>query len=232
MRFRDGAVGTGARSLCTRSPLRLRHVSPGEEWQIFLIVVVQHQQASIGLWRPFSLFLTPLCPTMVVYVLYIKADLEGVASLKLKQGANLCISVRNPLDHDQVREKVVIDTSALEPKEHAKHEHHAEAPCHFAMKWDHDEPTRSTIQVLSLSPKNVTPLREMESEDSGTFVPMLALDCQGMEPYAFHPMGDEFVVTNAAAKVFDKVDLSSGDWSDFDLGTGSTTVMNLQGKFE
>lgn len=171
---------------------------------------------------------------MVVYVLYIKADLEGVASVALQNGANLCISVRNPMDQNQVREKVVIDTSALEAAEeshhHAKH-HHAEAPCHFALKWDHDEPTRSTIRVLPSGQKGPE-LREIKSEDSGNFVPMLALDCQGIEPFEFHPMGDEFVVTNNNGNVFDKADLSSGDWSEFDLGTGSTSVTNLQSKFE
>lgn len=168
---------------------------------------------------------------MVVYVLFIKADLEGVASLKLQENADLCVSLRNPLDHDQTREKIVVDTSGLEHKKHVKHEHHAEAPCHFAMKWDQHDPERSTIRVLVPPPKQ-HPTREMKSDDSGTFVPMAALDCQGVEPYAFHPMGNEFVVTNTAGKVFKEVDLSSGDWNDFDMASGSTTVLNLQGKFE
>jgi hypothetical protein len=184
---------------------------------------------------------------MVVYVLYIKADLESVASVALQPGANLSVSVRNPLDVNQVR-KIVIDMSALEPevaaKEHMKNTH-AEAPCHFALKWDHDEQTRSTIHVLGLSStaattgnnkkskkSKVPPVREMKGSDSGSFVPMLALDCQGIEPFAFHPMANEFLVTNSAGVQFQEVDLSSGDWDAYDLSTGTTSVMSLQAKFE
>ena len=179
---------------------------------------------------------------MVVYVLYLRANLEGVYSLSLKPGANLCISVRNPLDHDQTREKVVVDTSALEEPlqpgshKHNNHLHHAEAPCHFALKWDHGDTKRATIPVLGESDakvKKVPPTRrQLNSDDSGKLVPLLAFDCQGVEPFAFHPMGDEIVVTSSAGRVFDGIELSNGDWTHFDLGSGSTSVLHVWGKFK
>ena len=168
---------------------------------------------------------------MVVYILSLKADLEHVKSLKFRPGADLCLSVRNPLEITQVRERIVVDSSDFEETQsepshkHSKHEH-AETPCHFALKWDHGS-SRSTIRVLTSHDKI-----EPELSTSGEFVPLLALECDGIEPYDFHPMGGEFVVTNTAGQTFDStVDLSNGgEWKEFDLGTGSTRISNLQVK--
>jgi hypothetical protein len=181
---------------------------------------------------------------MVLYVLSIQADLEGVATVSLKKDADICVSVRNPTNKDEVREKVVIDPTNLQTPEVKAHEkHRAEHAFHLALKWD-GEQTRSTIrlvvvgggggaqqqqQQLSAQTKKV---REVVAEDSGNWVPVLVLDCDGCEPYAFHPMGDEFVVTDRAGVVHDQVDLSGGDWSVYDIGSGSTSVLNLQAKFE
>jgi hypothetical protein len=53
-----------------------------------------------------------------------------------------------------------------------------------------------------------------------------------VEPYDFHALGQEFVVTSTSAKEHSPVDLSSGKWESFDLGTGTTSVSNLQVKFK
>lgn len=195
-----------------------------------------------------------------MFVLYIKADLEGVASVRYVPGTNLCLSVRNPLNDYEIRENVVIETDALleepEPTKNSKTDHvaHREPACNFALKWE-GAAQRSTIQILSTSEddadkanaKNIhkgkaskarsnsttwaVATRPMIAQDSGLFVPILALDCQGVEPYAFHPLGDEFVVTNKAGFTFDPVDLSTGSWSEFDLGSGTTSISNLESKF-
>ena len=147
--------------------------------------------------------------------------------MKLKQGSDICLSVRNPVDHDQVRERIVVDSSALEEvdDEESKHHHskHHQKPSHFSMKWS-GASSPCTIRVVSTS--------EMVASDSETFVPILALECNGLEPFEFHPLGNEFVVENDAGHVFDKVDLSSGDWNAYDMGEGTTSVLNLTAKFE
>ena len=168
---------------------------------------------------------------MVVYILFIKADLEGVASVALKQQkmANLCISVRNPMDHTEVRERVVIEFGepAHAPPADAAGHHpghakkvHQEQPSHFALKWGGAQ-TRSTVKVLSkdgqqdVVGRKQKPTRDMLAVDSGTFVPMLALECDGVEPYAFH--GAEFIVSNKAGMQYDPVDLSaSSAWKEYD----------------
>jgi Eukaryotic protein of unknown function (DUF866) len=164
----------------------------------------------------------------------------------------LCISVRNPLDHVEVREKIIIETDTeptRPPDAVGKHSHeaHPEPVCHFSLKWD-GASQRSTIQVLdhvanvprgtkgrknnnNNNNNNNSAPRDMTAKDSGEFVPMLALDCLGLEPYAFHPMGNEFVVTNKAGVTFNKVDLSKGFWSEYELGAGSTTIENFVTKF-
>eukprot|EP00527_Entomoneis_sp_CCMP2396_P005928 CAMPEP_0198137758 /NCGR_PEP_ID=MMETSP1443-20131203/1220_1 /TAXON_ID=186043 /ORGANISM="Entomoneis sp., Strain CCMP2396" /LENGTH=193 /DNA_ID=CAMNT_0043799291 /DNA_START=5 /DNA_END=586 /DNA_ORIENTATION=+ len=193
---------------------------------------------------------------MVVFILDVKADLEKVASLAIAAGSTLCVSVRNPLNDYEIREKIVIDTSELEPEEEDITVHHPGRvldthdrvpPHHFALKWP-DEKKKSTIRVLNgteaLPEKKSSkkkgkqeapaslPTREMVADDSGNFVPILALECEGLEPYAFHPMGNEFIVTGSDGTQYKEVDLSEGAWSEFEMATGSTSITNFETKFE
>lgn len=181
---------------------------------------------------------------MVVYILYVKAELEGsrIASVNIPSGRDICLSVRNPLVMEEVREHVVIDSRALEEKPNKKHHNnsHQEAPCHFALTWSgHDE--RSTIRVLwntndetnekSKRSARTTTTRAMTLQDSGTFVPMLALECHGMEPYAFHP-DEAFQVTETDGTVHETVDFSqNGQWEHYDWAKGNIVIRNLETKF-
>jgi hypothetical protein len=172
---------------------------------------------------------------MVVYILYLKADLQNVASIKLLcEGSTLCLSARNPVDATQYREQIVIDSSALEEAATVplKKAAHAEIPCHFALKWNTHDAERATITVVhgAVAAKKYN-TRMITARDNGNYVPVLALDCQGIEPYAFHPMGHEFFVTSTSAQEF-RPDLSKGDWSDFDYANGTTSITNVQAKFE
>lgn len=184
---------------------------------------------------------------MVLYILYAKADLEGVASLSLVPGSDICVSVRNTTQ-DQKRERIVIESSELHQADVPENEkHRAEHSSHFALKWEGDL-TRSTIRVINDDNSNETStMKEKKStkhgdgiiardihhpQDDGQFVPIMKLECDGLEPYAFHPMGKEFsVVNNAGAKV-DNVDLSNGEWSAYDLASGTSLVKNFVTKFE
>lgn len=170
---------------------------------------------------------------MVLYVLSIKVELSGVESLSLNQDADICVSVRNPTNHDEIRDKVVIDPTDLQTPPVKAHERHRdEHAFHLAFKWE-GEQTRSTIRMITDKDKTaVKNVRDIVAADSDNWVPLLVLDCDGCEPFAFHPMGNEFAVTDRAGVVHDKVDLSSGDWSFFDIGSGSSSVLNLQAKFE
>lgn len=192
-------------------------------------------------------------------MLYVKADLQGVTSMALIPGANLCISVRNPLYDSEVREKVVIESGELLEERHvpladqegdqAGDRDRREPPHHFSLTWD-GEKSKSTIRVLGNEemeakaaktsgkkkgqkrnqPGQNVVVGEITAKDSGEFVPMLALECQGIEPFAFHSMGGEFRVANQV-DTFDQVDLSEGEWSEYDMATGSTAISNFETKF-
>mmetsp|Transcript_32516 Transcript_32516/g.69212 ORF Transcript_32516/g.69212 Transcript_32516/m.69212 type:complete len:275 (+) Transcript_32516:172-996(+) len=186
---------------------------------------------------------------MVLYVLYAKADLEGVTSLSLIPGSDICVSVRNTLTRDQKRERIVIESSELHQADVPDHEkHRAEHSSHFALTWE-GEHNRSTIQVIkeddgeeettgkkkakkkaSIGDNIIT--RDIQPHDDGQFVPILKLECDGLEPYAFHPMGNEFSVINTGGTKVYNVDLSTGEWSDYDLSSGSSLVKNFDTKFE
>ena len=77
--------------------------------------------------------------------------------------------------------------------------------------------------------------RAMEAEDSDKYIPMLALECRGTEPYEFHAMGGEFVVESEGGVVFEgeDVDLSDDDWADYDADNDiSVTVSDFESTFE
>lgn len=91
---------------------------------------------------------------------------------------------------------------------------------------DDDKPKKGKKQIVGIATRDITP------RDDGQYIPILKLDCDGLEPYAFHPMGKEFTaVKNDGAKV-ESVDLSEGEWSDYDLATGTSLIKNFGTKFE
>lgn len=158
---------------------------------------------------------------MVLYLLYLKAELENVESVSLKPGANICLSVRNPLSDFEVREKVVMNlVETLEQEEGAR-----EPPHHFALKWEGSKKAsiatvldEAAVKTALKKKKGVQVPRNYGSDDSGDYAPILGVEVRGLEPYAFHAMGDEFIVTSSGGgQTFaEDVDLSEGDWAEYD----------------
>mmetsp|Transcript_28089 Transcript_28089/g.57544 ORF Transcript_28089/g.57544 Transcript_28089/m.57544 type:complete len:150 (-) Transcript_28089:1767-2216(-) len=130
---------------------------------------------------------------MVLFLLCIKGELEGVDTLSLIKDANICFSVRNPLSDYETREKIVFNPcETLEQDESDR-----EPPHHFAVKWEGSKKF-STLVVLDADA-------------------VLAMECRGLEPYEFHALGNEFRVVSEGGTVFEEgVDLSEGDWADYD----------------
>jgi Eukaryotic protein of unknown function (DUF866) len=161
---------------------------------------------------------------MVLFLLYMKADLEGVASVSLRKDADLMLTVKNPLSDFEVREKVVINPSATVEQDESSSR---DDPHHLSLKWEGSK-KQSTLTVLSVAEAKTalkkkskkkndefTP-RDYTVQDAGAFAPILCIECRGLEPTAYFP-GDEFVVTSEGGTVFaEEVDLSEGDWADYD----------------
>lgn len=157
---------------------------------------------------------------MVLFVLSMKAEFENIASVQLVRDKNLCVSVRNPLSDYEVREKVVFNPSeTVEQEEGAR-----QNPHHLSIKWEGNkkacmlEALDADAAKAALKKKKSKDVpRDLTEDDSGSWVPILAMECRGLEPYAFHPMGDEFVITSQGGALFDsEIDLSEGDWADYD----------------
>jgi hypothetical protein len=144
--------------------------------------------------------------------------------------------VRNPLSDYEVREKVAFNLSETVEQEENTHE----PPCHFVLKWEGSK-KRSTLEVLD-DPKAALKKkkykgeqpRDYKAEDSGNWVPILAVECRGMEPFAFHALGDEFIVESEGGATFDSdVDLSEGDWADYDEeNDAAVSISDFEAKFE
>lgn len=175
---------------------------------------------------------------MVLFLLYIKAELDGIQEIQLKGDANLSVSVRNPLSDWETREKVVFNASEfIEQEEGAR-----QNPHHFSIKWEGNKKA-CTLEVLDAAAAKAA-LKKKKSkdggprfvtdEDSGNWVPILAMECRGLEPYAFHPMGDEFIVTSTGGASFaEDVDFSEGDWGDYDEeNDGAVSANEVEFKIE
>jgi hypothetical protein len=161
-------------------------------------------------------------------------------TIELRRDANLRISVMNPLSGDEVRENVVFNPNeTVEQGEGAR-----ESPHHFTLKWEGSKKA-SILQVLNEKEvasalkkkkkkyKGETP-RSYTGDDSSNWVPILAMECRGLEPYAFHPMQDEFVISSEGGFTFDEeIELGEGDWADYDADNDMPVSLDeLKFKFE
>ena len=171
------------------------------------------------------------------FVLYIKvAESENIESLQLVSDANLCISVRNPLSDYEVRDKVVFNPQELIEQS----DEDRAAPCHFQLTWDGAKKPSTLTYLTEAECK--TAFKKMKQKDSvmqrtfngaddnDTWVPLLVVSCRGLEPYAFHPMGQEFKVVSAGGTVFgedvDGLDLADGDWAEYDEPNDQAVGLN------
>jgi hypothetical protein len=60
------------------------------------------------------------------------------------------------------------------------------------------------------------------------------MECRGLEPYVFHPMEDEFLITSEGGVKFDDgVELGEGDWGDYDAENDAPVSLDgVEFKFE
>jgi hypothetical protein len=133
---------------------------------------------------------------MVLFLLKVKADLENVSSVRLQRDVNLCISVKNPLSDFETREKVTVNPSETVEQEEGSRE----PPHHLRLTWEGSKKAsiltvfdEAGAKAALKKKKGVEIPRDYKDDDSGSFVPILAVECRGLEPYAFFPMGNDLV---------------------------------------
>lgn len=138
-----------------------------------------------------------------------------------------------------MRENVVFSPSeTVEQDEGAR-----EPPHHFSLKWEgskkmsvlqvFDEKEAASALKKKKKYKGEKP-RAYTGDDSGTWVPLLAMECRGLEPYAFHPMKDEFIITSeGGCKFDDEIELGEGDWAEYDADNDApVSLEEIEFKFE
>lgn len=154
------------------------------------------------------------------FLLYVKADLENVESLAPAPGAHFCLDVQESAGSER-RGGVYV---------HAGEKHElagSRGEAHFVMKFDKASKHEAYLNVLDV--KGVT--RPVTAADSGKWVPVVAFECRGLEPVAYHPE-EEWLATGAGGQRFEGVNLSD-DWADYDEKLGdSVSVMAFESKFE
>lgn len=107
-----------------------------------------------------------------------------------------------------IKERVTID-----PKDHFEIEG-SRGDANLVMKWP-DSRKQATLNIQEI--KNVT--RDVYTlEDSGTFVPVIGLECRGLEPFRCHTPSTGFSAKSIGGKTFEDIDLSDGgEWCDYDV---------------
>ena len=177
----------------------------------------------------------PESKAMVLFLLYIKAELENISKVSIKPDANICLSVKNPLSDFEKREKIVIDPqNIIEPEGR-------EGECHFSLRWEGNKKkcslkilTKEQVKTALKKKKGISDKipRELTGDDTD-FVPVLAFECKGLEPYEFHLMGSEITAISEGGVEFDDVDLADDDWADYDEENDDpVSISSFQAKIE
>jgi hypothetical protein len=97
----------------------------------------------------------------------------------------------------------------------------------FIMKWPGNK-QQAYIKIVDL--KNVT--GNYTEDNSGKWVAVLGLECRGIVPKSWKVSRD-FVAESTGGHFFEDVDLSDGDWAEYDEENDlSVSITNVECKVE
>mmetsp|Transcript_26987 Transcript_26987/g.74192 ORF Transcript_26987/g.74192 Transcript_26987/m.74192 type:complete len:182 (-) Transcript_26987:461-1006(-) len=179
---------------------------------------------------------------MVLYMLFMKAETENIGEIRLRtKDVNLRIDVRNSLSDWERRENVIFNPSETQEQDD---ESSREPPSHFSITWEGSKKA-SVLRYLGAKEaatalkkkkkyKDGAPRSFTGDDNNDTWVPILAVECRGLEPCAFHPMKDEFVITSENGYVFDEeIEFDDGEWADYDAENDCpVSISSLEFKFD
>ncbi|EQC36979.1 hypothetical protein SDRG_05800 [Saprolegnia diclina VS20] len=158
---------------------------------------------------------------MVLFVLYVKADLENVGSIEAPALHRWCLDIKEPTG-DETREGIwVSDEEELEVSG-------SRGTAHFLMKWPGAKKESQLTVVRDI--KKLT--RAISANDSGEYVPLVGFECRGIEPVSWSPEDGYKITCADSGTVFENVNLSE-DWAEYDEeGDQSVGVYAVEHKFE
>ena len=145
---------------------------------------------------------------MPIYVLQLKATLENIGLIHPTLDS-IKISVQHPQDDSQTLSDVIL-SCANDVEMHVQHGDGFENVA-FNMSWEQKTKPASCVVCDAATVKKALPkkcknagdytVRDYTEDDSGSFVPVLAVDFSGMEPTSFTPADcEEFEVTTIGGK--------------------------------
>ena len=134
---------------------------------------------------------------MVLLVLYVKAELENIGSIKFPANLQYCFDVKDA-QSDEEKKGVYLCADEVAEIDGSK------GDANFAMRFP-DCKKQCTVTFTDV--KGVT-RDEYTEEDSGTFVPIRAFDCRGPELTNWAPNGG-LVVRSIEGTVWEDVDLGA-----------------------
>lgn len=158
---------------------------------------------------------------MQLFVLYLKANLENIAQVSLPEGYEYCIDVTNSAGEDTRKGVRVTSLHTEELKD-------SRGTANFTVKWVKDAKKAAYLTVVPV--KGLT--RHITAEDDNAWVPLIGFDCRGLDVTGFHPE-DGFVIKSKSGATFADVDLSQGEWVEYDEKLGdSVGIYDLEHKLE
>ena len=134
---------------------------------------------------------------MVLLVLYVKAELENIGSIKFPANLQYCLDVKDA-QSDEEKKGVYMCADEIAEIDGSK------GDANFVMRFP-DCKKQCTVTFTDV--KGVT-RDEYTEEDSGTFVPIRAFDCRGLELTNWTPNGG-LVVRSTEGTVWEDVDLGA-----------------------
>ena len=178
---------------------------------------------------------------MVLYMLMMKAETENIGEIKFRtENVDLRISVRNSLSDWEIRENVIVNPSELQEQE----EDSKEPPNHFSLRCEGSKKA-SVLRCLDAKETAAALKKKKKYKEGGpraftgddsndVWVPIMAVECRGLEPYEFKPMKDEFVITSEGGYLFDEeIEFDDGEWADYDAENDCpVSISELAFKFE
>ena len=165
--------------------------------------------------------------SMPIIVLYATAELDCVSSLEFPiKGPSWKFDVKQAAGTEE-RLGVIMD-----PEEEVELEQKGTA--NFVIKFPGDK-KQSHVTFLDPSDKDLqkkkVKIRPLTAEDF-TDVPILAMECRGIDFTKWHPTGP-YSVTSSSGTVFDDVKLDEGDdWCEYDEKSGESMTVGHEIKYE
>ncbi|KAK9699782.1 hypothetical protein RND81_08G196100 [Saponaria officinalis] len=167
---------------------------------------------------------------MVNYKLMITAEMENVATLQPMGGLHdptftyyFKLRCENCGEVTEKETCVSLDEQVAIPK--SRGVANLVQKCKFCGR-------ESNITMIPIPERSAKPLSNRHCE-TGKYAALMGFECRGLEPFDFSFMGPQWKVQATSGAVFEDVDLSSGDWAEYDeKGKVPVSISNLQSKFE